>query len=211
MSLLILVIQLIGNSKQAQKAEESGVDIVIAEGYEAGGNNFLDELTTMVLIPYITQTVKVPVVAAGGISDGRGFAAAMALGASGVQIGSRFLATKECHVHEDYKQSIVNAGDTDTHITRRKLSQRVRGLKNEYTQKLAEMDGGIATPEDIRAFMGFGSGREGMMEGDSTTGDMLVGQVAGLISEILSAGEVVRRVNEEAIAILDKCSALHQA
>lgn len=207
----VTVMHVIGNSKQAQKAEESGVDIVIAEGYEAGGNNFLDELTTMVLIPYITQTVKVPVVAAGGISDGRGFAAAMALGASGVQIGSRFLATKECHVHEDYKQSIVNAGDTDTQITRRKLSQRVRGLKNEYTQKLAEMDGGIATPEDIRAFMGFGSGREGMMEGDSTTGDMLVGQVAGLISEILSAGEVVRRVNEEAIAILDKCSALHQA
>jgi len=139
-----------------------------------------------------------------------GLAAALALGASGVQIGSRFLATKECHVHEDYKQSIVNAGDTDTLITRRKLSQRVRALKNEYTQQLAEMDGGMATREEILAFMGYGSGREGMMEGDATAGDMLVGQVAGLISEVMSAGEVVRQVNDEAIAILNKCGTLYK-
>jgi enoyl-[acyl-carrier protein] reductase II len=207
----VTVMHVVGNARQAKAAEDAGVDIVIAEGYEAGGVNFPDELTTMVLVPYVTRAVQIPVVAAGGIYDARGFVAAMALGAEGVQMGSRFLATKECHVHDNYKQAIINARETDTNITRRKLGLRVRSLKNEYTLHLEEMDRGSATIEDIRAYIGFGTAREGMMDGDTVRGDMLVGQVAGMIAEVVSAGDVVREVIAGATAIVERCNKLLHA
>ena len=206
----LTVMHVVGNVRQAKAAEESGVDIVIAEGYEAGGVNFPDELTTMVLVPYITSAVQVPVVAAGGIYDARSFVAAIALGADGVQMGSRFLTTKECHVHDNYKQAIVNAKDTDTAITRRKLRLRVRSLKNEYTQHLEEMERSSATAEDIQSYIGFGTAREGMMDGDTVKGDMLVGQMAGMITEVLTAADVVRQVIANATAIVERCNKLHQ-
>ncbi len=207
----LTVMHVVGNSRQAKVAEEAGVDIVIAEGYEAGGVNFPDELTTMVLVPYITSAVKIPVVAAGGICDSRGFVAAMALGAEGVQMGSRFIATKECHAHNRYKQAVINAIDTDTIITRRNLGLRVRSLKNEYSQKLEEMDRTGATAEQIRNYMGFGTGREGMIEGDTVKGDLDIGQVAGMLTQIVSAGDVVRRIIAEATAIVEKCNNLCRA
>lgn len=202
------VLHVVGNVKQAKGAEDAGVNAVIAEGYEAGGVNFLDELTTMVLIPYITDAVKVPVVAAGGIYDARSFVAAMALGADAVQLGSRFLATRECHVHQAFKEAIVAASDTDTNITRRKISQRVRGLRNPYARKLEEMDANEASAEEIREFLGYGTAREGMMQGDTLSGDLLVGQVAGMIKTIHGAGDVVREIIDGAEAILARCNAL---
>jgi enoyl-[acyl-carrier protein] reductase II len=135
----------------------------------------------------------------------------MALGAEGVQMGSRFLTTKECHVHDKYKQAIVDAKDTDTTITRRKLGLRVRSLKNEFTLHLEDMDRSGATAEDIQSYMGFGTAREGMMDGDAVKGDMLVGQMVGMISEVMPASDVVRQVIAEATAIVERCNQLHQA
>ncbi len=207
----LTVMYVVGNSRQAKVAEDAGVDIVIAEGYEAGGVDSPDELTTMVLVPYVARAVKIPVVAAGGICDGCGFVAAMALGAEGVQMGSRFVATKECHTHEIYKQAVINAIDTDTVITRRNLGLRVRGLRNEYSRQLYEMDRNGATAEKIRDYIGFGMGREGMIEGDTAKGDLQIGQVAGMLTQIVSAADVVRRIIAEATAIMERCNKLHRA
>ena len=128
----LIVMHVVGSQRQAQAALAAGVDIIIAEGYEAGGSNFPDELTTMVLIPSVVNVVEVPVVAAGGIADSRAFVAALALGAEGVQIGSAFIPTNECHVHQAYKEAVVAARDTDTVITQRALGSRNRSLKNSH-------------------------------------------------------------------------------
>jgi enoyl-[acyl-carrier protein] reductase II len=197
-------VHLVYNVKQAKNAEAAGVDIVIAEGYEAGGVNSPDELTTFVLVPCIADCVKIPVVAAGGICDARGFVAALALGAEGIQMGSRFVATEECRVHDDYKKAIVSAGETDTMITRRILGLRVRSLKNDFINRLGEMDqrGGV---EEMKSFVGPGRAREGQILGDSKNGDMSIGQVAGMISEILTAREVIERVVNGTDAVMSRC------
>ena len=203
-------IHLVYNVKQAKNAELAGVDIVIAEGYEAGGVNSPDELTTFVLIPYIVDSVKIPVVAAGGVCDARGFVAALALGAEGVQMGSRFIATEECHVHRNYKEAILLAGDTDTVITRRVLGLRVRSLKNDLISCLGEMDRRGAA-EEVKGFLGPGRAREGQILGDSKNGDMSIGQVAGMIKEILTAAEVIKSVIDGTDIVVNKCLELHGA
>ena len=200
----VVVMHVVGNVRQAQGAEAAGVDIVIGEGYEAGGINSPDELTTMVLIPYLVDAVKIPVVAAGGIGDSRAFVAAMALGAEAVQMGSVFLATKECHVHQAFKEAIVAAKDTDTIITQRSLGSRVRSLKNAYSLKMLELDlkGDV---EGLKKYTVRGRGRSGQMEGDAVNSDLNVGQVAGQIKEIKSAGDVVRDVIGGAAAVMERC------
>ncbi|MEE8442548.1 MAG: nitronate monooxygenase [Dehalococcoidia bacterium] len=203
----MLVMHVVGNQRQAQAAQAAGVDIIIAEGYEAGGNNFPDELTTMTLIPYVVDVVDVPVVAAGGIADSRAFVAALALGAQGVQVGSAFIPTRECHVHQAYKEAVVAAIDTDTVIIHRALGSRNRDLKNPHSLKVLEMDQRGAV-EEMKAFMGMGKAREGQFDGDTENGELSIGQVAGRITEIKSAGDVVRDIIGGASSVVERCKGI---
>jgi enoyl-[acyl-carrier protein] reductase II len=197
----IKVLHLVASVRHARGAEGRGVDAVIAEGYEAGGHNGLDELPTFVLVPQVVDAVSIPVVAAGGIADARGFVAALALGAEGVQMGTRFVATHECIAHQKVKEAIVNAIDTGTVISGRKLGP-TRGLKNELTEKILEMESRGASAEELQAFIGPGRARLGKLEGNMAEGEAYCGAIAGLIKEIVSAGEVVRSIMENADAVL---------
>ncbi|MBE0415016.1 MAG: nitronate monooxygenase [Dehalococcoidia bacterium] len=189
----VKVLHVVASVRHAKGAERHGVDAVIAEGYEAGGHNGFDELPTFVLVPQVVEAVSIPVVAAGGIADARGFVAALALGAEGVQMGTRFVATHECVAHQNFKEMIVKATDTGTMITGRKLGP-TRGIKNEFTAKLLEMDKRGASAEEILAFIGVGRSRMGQLEGKVQEGEVYCGAIAGVISEIVSAGEVVRSI-----------------
>jgi enoyl-[acyl-carrier protein] reductase II len=197
-------IHVVSNRKQAKQAEAIGVDIIVAEGYEAGGANSPDEITTFVIIPVIVDSVNVPVVAAGGIGDSRGFIAALALGADGVQMGSRFIATKECHAHLNYKKAIIDANDTDTVITRRAIGRRVRSLKNDFVEKLVELDQRCAS-EEMKKFVGEGRAKEGQLLGDVNNGEMSIGQISGNINDILSAQQVMDSIINNADKIIKRC------
>lgn len=197
-------VHVVGNVRQAKSAEDVGVDMVVAEGYEAGGVNCPDELTTFVLVPYVVDAVSIPVVAAGGIADARGFVAALALGAEGIQMGSRFLMTNECHVHRNCKEAILAAKDTDTIITRRLLGAPTRNLKNDCASRLHEMEQrGMVT--EMKAFIGFGKAREAQMLGDISNGEVNVGQNAGMIRQVLTAREVVQMILDGSSPVLDQC------
>lgn len=197
-------IHVISNRKQAKKAEAIGVDIIVAEGYEAGGANSPDEITTFVMIPTIVDEVNVPVVAAGGIGDARGFIAALALGAEGVQMGSRFIVTKECHAHPNFKKAIIEANDTDTVITRRAIGRRVRSLKNDFVNKILELDRRCASDE-MKIFIGQGRAKEGQLLGDTKNGEMSIGQISGNIDDILSAQQVIDNIVNNAEKVIKKC------
>jgi enoyl-[acyl-carrier protein] reductase II len=190
----IKVLHVVASVKHAQSAEKKGVDGVIAEGYEAGGHNGLDELTTFVLVPQVVDAAKVPVVAAGGIADARGVVAALALGADGVQMGTRFVATTECIAHHNFKEAIVKASDTDTVITGRKIGP-TRILKNPIAEKLLEMEAAGASAEEMIAFIGPESrSRLGQVEGDLVNGQGHCGAIAGMIKEIQSVSDVMRSI-----------------
>lgn len=191
----VKVLHVVASVRHARGAERNGVDAVIAEGYEAGGHNGFDELTTLVLVPQLVDAVSIPVVAAGGIADARGFAAAMALGAEGVQMGTRFVATHECVAHRNFKDGIVAATDTGTMVTGRRLAP-TRGLKNEFLAIVAEMERQGATAEELFDFIGFAPSRIGQLEGKVEEGELYCGAVAGMIDEIVSAGDVVRNIAE---------------
>ncbi|MBM4446765.1 MAG: enoyl-[acyl-carrier-protein] reductase FabK [Chloroflexi bacterium] len=197
----IKVLHLVAAVKHAQSAERRGVDAVIAEGYEAGGHNGLDELTTFTLIPQVADAVTIPVVAAGGIADARGVVAALALGADGVQMGTRFVATHECAAHKNFKEAVVKASDVDTVITGRKLGP-TRILKNELAAKLLEMEAAGASVEELLAFIGSGRSRTGQFEGDLTSGEVYCGSIAGMIKEIKSVGEVIKSIVDNYEAVL---------
>jgi len=191
----VKVLHVVASVRHAVGAQRHGVDAVIAEGYEAGGHNGFDELPTLVLIPQVVSSVSIPVVAAGGIADARGFVAALALGAEGVQMGTAFVATHECVAHQSFKEMIVNATDTGTMITGRKLGP-TRGLKNEFTAKVLEMDQSGASAEELQAFIGMARSRMGQVEGKVQEGEVYCGAIAGMINEIVGAGDVVRRIVE---------------
>jgi enoyl-[acyl-carrier protein] reductase II len=191
----VKVLQVVASVRHALSAERHGVDAVVAEGYEAGGHNGFDELPTMVLIPQVVDAVSIPVVAAGGIADVRGFVAALALGAEGVQMGTCFVATSECVAHQNFKDGIVNANDTGTVITGRKLGP-ARILKNEFASKILEMESKGATPEELLVFIGIARSRTGELDGDMIDGEAYCGAIAGVIKEIVGAGDVVRRIVE---------------
>jgi len=182
----IKVLHVVASVKHAQSAERRGVDGVIAEGYEAGGHNGL--------VPQVVDAVTIPVVAAGGIADAKGVVAALALGADGVQMGTRFVATHECIAHPDFKQAIIKANDSDTIITGRKLGP-IRILKNEVATKLLEMEAAGASVEELATFLGPESRSQvGQLEGDLVNGEAYCGSIAGMIKEIKSAGEVVQSI-----------------
>jgi enoyl-[acyl-carrier protein] reductase II len=209
----LTVLHVVGNVRQARAAEDAGVDMVVCEGYEAGGVENPDELTTMVLTPCVVDAVRIPVLAAGGIADARGLVAAFALGAEGVQMGSAFLATRECHVHPNFKKAIVESGDTATLMTQRALGRLSRALKTDLTIKLQELDRRGAADE-IKALLAArppgAQGRSddaqyrGQMEGDLVTGEPAAGQAVALVREIKSASDVVRDVMSGAKAILER-------
>jgi len=191
----IKVLHLVAAVRHAQSAERRGVDAVIAEGYEAGGHNGLDELTTFTLVPQVVDAVTIPVVAAGGIADARGVVAALALGADGVQMGTRFVATHECIAHQNFKEAIVKASDVDTVITGRKLGP-TRILKNEVATKLLEMESAGALVEELLAFIGSSRSRTGQLEGDLANGQAYCGSIAGMIEEIKGVSEIIQSISD---------------
>ncbi len=195
------VLHVVASSAFAVKAEAAGVDAVIAEGFEAGGHNGRDETTTMVLVPAVVDAVSIPVVAAGGISDGRSMAAALMLGAEGVQMGSRFVATPEASAHEAFKREVLQAGEGDTQLTLKELAP-VRLLKNPFYAEVAAAYARGAQPEELAALLGRGRAKKGMREGDLVEGELEIGQVAARISELKPAADVVRETAQACEALL---------
>jgi enoyl-[acyl-carrier protein] reductase II len=195
------VMHVIANVKFAQKAESAGVDAIVAEGFEAGGHNGREETTTLCLVPLIKASVKIPVIAAGGISGGAAMAAALCLGADGVQMGSRFAATQESSAHEGFKQEIVKAGDGATALTLKEITP-VRLLKNSFYSQVQQAYERGADKEALSSLLGRGRAKKGMFEGDLDEGELEIGQVSAQINEIVSAKEVVEQTIKECVAVL---------
>ena len=182
----ITVVHVVSSVKFALKAQQAGVDAIVAEGFEAGGHNGRDETTTLTLIPMVRAQVNIPLIAAGGIATGNGMMAAMALGADGVQIGSRFVASKESSAHAAFKNAVLLAKEGDTQLTLKELTP-VRLLKNKFYQDLQLLYNSTPTTEDLKTFLGKGRAKRGMFEGDLEKGELEIGQIAGLINEISSS------------------------
>ena len=189
----IRVIHVVSSSAFAQKAVAAGCDAVVAEGYEAGGHNGREETTTMVLIPQVVQAVSIPVIAAGGIATGQQMLAALALGASGVQIGTRFLASEESSAHPDFKKKVIEAKEGDTHLRMHKLVP-VRLLKNEFYQRIDEAEARGASADELKEILGRARAKKGMFEGDLDEGELEIGQVSSLLDDILPAETIVRNL-----------------
>ncbi|MDG1572561.1 nitronate monooxygenase [Robiginitalea sp. M366] len=192
----ITVVHVVSSVKFALKAQEAGVDAVVAEGFEAGGHNGRDETTTLTLIPAVREQLHLPLIAAGGIGSGRAMLAAMVLGADGVQVGSRFVASEEASSHPAFKQRVVEAGEGDTRLTLKELAP-VRLLKNPFYQEIEAAYARCATPEELKALLGRARAKKGMFEGDLEAGELEIGQVSALIHNILPAGEIVRNMMHE--------------
>jgi enoyl-[acyl-carrier protein] reductase II len=192
----ITVVHVISSSKFAKKSEEAGCDAVVAEGFEAGGHNGREETTTMVLIPGVVNAVKIPVIAAGGIANGRQMLAAMVLGAEGVQMGSRFVASEEASSHSNFKDKIIHLQEGDTQLMLKQLTP-VRMIRNEFFNKVQEAERRGATVEELVALLGRARAKKGMFEGDMEQGELEIGQVSALLNTILPAGEIVRNVWKE--------------
>lgn len=187
------VAHVVSNTKFAQKAEEAGVDAVVAEGFEAGGHNGYDELTSLTLIPAVRQAVSIPLLAAGGIATGAAMFAVMALGADGVQIGSRFAATNESSAHENFKQFVIDAKEGDTMLMLKEIIP-VRLLKNKFFNELIELYAKKADTETLKAHLGKGRAKKGMFLGDIDDGELEIGQVSALIKNILPVKEVIAEI-----------------
>jgi enoyl-[acyl-carrier protein] reductase II len=192
----IIVVHVVSSLKFALKAQEAGVDAVVVEGFEAGGHNGRDETTTLVLVPSVAKELSIPVIAAGGIATGRAMLAAMILGAQGVQMGSRFVASKESSAHDLFKNEVVKAKEGDTMLTLKELTP-VRLIKNDFYNRVQQHYSEGATIENLKELLGRGRAKKGMFEGDLIEGELEIGQVSGIINEIKSAGEIVADVMNE--------------
>lgn len=192
----IIVVHVVSSLKFALKAQEAGVDAVVAEGFEAGGHNGRDETTTLCLIPMVAKEISIPLIAAGGIGTGRGMLAAMNLGADAVQIGSRFVATPESSAHVNFKQVVVDAEEGATQLTLKELTP-VRLVKNEFYKQVELAYQNCATPDKLKELLGRGRAKKGMFEGDLVDGELEIGQISGLITEIKPAAEVVEEIIAE--------------
>lgn len=192
----IIVVHVIANAKFAQKAEEAGVDAIVAEGFEAGGHNGREETTTLVLIPLIKKAVKIPVIAAGGIATGRAMLAAMALGADGVQIGSRFVASEESSANINFKNAVISSNEGDTKLTLKQLTP-VRLLKNKFFEDVQNAENNCASVDELSILLGRARAKKGMFEGDLIEGELEIGQVAAIIREIKPAKEIIEEIIEE--------------
>lgn len=189
----ITVVHVVSSVKFALKAQEAGVDAVVAEGFEAGGHNGREETTTFTLIPMVKAQLQVPLIAAGGIATGEGMLAAMVLGADGVQIGSRFAASVESSSHANFKQAIVNTQDGDTHVTLKELAP-VRLIKNKFFHDVMALYAKAPTVDDLKNLLGRARAKKGMFEGDLEEGELEIGQIAGLINEIKPAGDILKEI-----------------
>ena len=200
----VKVIPVIASVALAKRMERCGADAVVAEGTEAGGH--IGELTTMVLVPQVVDAVNIPVIAAGGIADGRGMAAARMLGASGFQIGTRFLVANECTVHPNYKERIIKAKDIDTTTTGASTGHPVRVIKNKLARKFEELEKNNAPSEELDA-LGRGSLRKAVVEGDIENGSVMSGQIAGLVNKEQSAEEIIKELYSQYKEIMNSIKA----
>lgn len=191
-----IVIHVTSSPELALKCEAAGVDAVIAEGFEAGGHNGREEITTMVLVPQVVDAVKIPVIAAGGIVDGRGIAAALALGATGVQLGTRFVATIESSAHDHFKQAILNSHAASTMLMMKKTVP-VRLMKNTFYEEVKKLEDQGASAEELMKLLGHGRAKAGMLDGDMVNGEIEIGQGCSLIKDCPSVEEVVQRLIED--------------
>ena len=192
----ITVVHVVSSSKFAKKAEEAGCDAVVAEGFEAGGHNGREETTTMVLVPTVVEAIKIPVIAAGGIVNGRQMLAAMVMGAEGVQMGSRFVASEEASSHVEFKKTVINAGEGETILTMKQLTP-VRMMKNKFFEKIMEAELRGATVDELKTILGRARAKKGMFEGNLDEGELEIGQGSALIRDILPASEIVKNVWKE--------------
>ena len=192
----ITVVHVVSSVKFAQKAETAGVDAVVAEGFEAGGHNGREETTTFALVPIVCKSVSIPVIAAGGIATGRAMLAAMTLGAHGVQIGSRFVASTESSAHEAFKNLVVSAQEGSTKLTLKELTP-VRLLKNKFFNELMDLYKNNPTSDELKAHLGRGRAKKGMFEGDLDEGELEIGQIAAVIDDILPVSEIVKNLVKE--------------
>ena len=186
----ITVVHVISSSKFALKAQEAGVDAVVAEGFEAGGHNGREETTTLTLIPMVREKISIPLIAAGGIATGRGMLAAMILGADGVQVGSRFAASEESSAHANFKETILNVEEGGTQVTLKELAP-VRLIKNKFYQDVQDLYAKCPSTEDLKELLGRARAKRGMFEGDLVDGELEIGQIAGLIHEILPVKTII--------------------
>ncbi|NHN26846.1 nitronate monooxygenase [Flavobacterium jejuense] len=192
----ITVVHVVSSSKFALKAQEAGVDAVVAEGFEAGGHNGREETTTLTLIPMVRENISIPLIAAGGIATGRGMLAAMTLGADGVQMGSRFAASTESSSHDNFKKTILETSEGDTVLTLKELAP-VRLIKNKFYTELQELYAKCPTPDDLKSYLGRARAKRGMFEGDLEDGELEIGQIAGLIHDILPVQTIVDTIINE--------------
>jgi enoyl-[acyl-carrier protein] reductase II len=199
----IKVAHVVSSVKFARKAEEAGVDAIVAEGFEAGGHNGRDETTTFCLIQMVKAAIKIPLIAAGGIGTGRGMLAAMNLGADAVQVGSRFVTSTESSAHENFKQYILASEEGDTMLTLKELTP-VRLLKNEFYTQLQSAYQSGADKDKLSEILGRGRAKKGMFEGDLVEGELEIGQIAGLIEKIMPAGEIVQEMLTEFHQVLNE-------
>ena len=189
----IIVVHVVSSVKYALKAELAGVDAIVCEGFEAGGHNGREESTTFTLIPMVKEQVNIPVIAAGGIGNGRGMLAAIVLGADGVQIGSRFAASEESSAHTNFKQTILEVKDGDTHLTLKELAP-VRLVKNKFYEEIQELYQKNPTREELKDLLGRARAKKGIFEGDLVNGELEIGQIAGIIHRIAAVEEIIKEI-----------------
>ena len=194
----VTVVHVVANMKFAIKCEEAGVDAIVAEGFEAGGHNGFEETTTMVLIPQIVNAVSVPVIAAGGVGTGRAMLAAFALGAKGVQIGSRFVASAESSAHDNFKSAVVEAGDGNTKLILKKVVP-VRVIRNKFFNEIQQAEDIGASANELKEILGRARAKKGMFEGDLNNGELEIGQVSALINHVKPASEIILEIIDEFI------------
>jgi enoyl-[acyl-carrier protein] reductase II len=199
----ITVVHVVSNTKFAKKCEEAGVDAIVAEGFEAGGHNGREETTTLCLIPMVREAVTIPLIAAGGIGSGKTMLAAMALGAEGVQVGSRFAASEESSAHENFKQAIVDAGDGDTQLTLKELTP-VRLIKNKFFNDIQDAYARKASADELRELLGRARAKRGMFEGDMAEGELEIGQISGYIHDVKPAAQIVTEMVTEFNSVAEK-------
>lgn len=200
----ITVVHVVSSSVFALKAQEAGVDAIVAEGFEAGGHNGRDETTTLTLIPMVKEKIQIPIIAAGGIATGRGMLAAMVLGADGVQVGSRFAASIESSAHNNFKETIVRVKEGDTQLTLKELAP-VRLIKNKFYQDVQDLYEQCPSKEDLVQLLGRARAKKGMFEGDLEEGELEIGQIAGLIHEILPVEQIIQEMmGDFEVACLEK-------
>lgn len=192
----ITVVHVVGSSKFAVKAQEAGVDAIVAEGFEAGGHNGREETTTLCLIPLVKEEIYIPLIAAGGIASGRAMLACMALGADGVQIGTRFAASEEASVHPNFKKKIIESNEGDTVLTLKKLVP-VRIIKNAFYKKVQEAEDRGASREELNELLGRARAKHGMFEGDMEEGELEIGQIAAAVKQIQPVSKIVKEIMAE--------------